>query len=640
MQDTVETVFPEPFEPTYDDFDSGRVFEYIVSFQNPYEQSMVERRMADIAKTVKFGSFKKSLQLYKKVERESKKLITQDATSDFEDQDVELRTGDWVADENGVYKQADQNSILIACSHPIMPVRRMRSIDTKELKYRLAFRRGINQKKPWEYIDIDAADMASPTEIVKKLAPKGVSVSGGDRAKALVDYLRDVTDINYEVIPEIKSVSRLGWNEDGFAPYVDGVEFDGAQAFAAAYKALTQVGSFEVWKQEAIKDRNYSTTARIVLAASFAAPLIEKLGILPFFIHLWSVESATGKTVAQMLGASVWGNPTAGGAFFPTFRSTSVGLELIAGFLHSMPVFLDELQLAKDSHGNVNFNVYELASGSGKLRGNKQLGLNYTPTWATTFITSGETPIVKETDGEGALNRVFEIECYSGQKVIEDGHTTSNILKANYGHAGKMFVSRLCEDENVQKARDLYEQFYSQCVASDTTEKQAMAASAILVADALATEWIFQDDHALTLDDISEYLKTKERVSLLDRGYDLICDWVAVNASKMQGFDGDQKGECYGLIDVPTHAAYFIRSEFKRVCEQYELNEKGMLSHLRSRGLLLTDSGSFTKMRYLGGKISRHCIAVVLPADSIGNDLEQPVNGGNSVLEDSDPLPF
>ena len=42
----------------------------------------------------------------------------------------------------------------------------------------------------------------------------------------------------------------------------------------------------------------------------------------------------------------------------------------MAGFLHSLPLFMDELQLAKDRHGRVNFNVYELAAGSGKLRGN------------------------------------------------------------------------------------------------------------------------------------------------------------------------------------------------------------------------------------------------------------------------------
>ena len=123
------------------------------------------------------------------------------------------------------------------------------------------------------------------------------------------------------------------------------------------------------------------------------------------------MDSGTGKTVAQMLGASVWANPTAGGAYFQTFKSTSVGVELMAGFLHSLPLFLDELQLARDRHGRVNFNVYELAAGSGKLRGNKSLGLDYTPKWANCFITSGETPLVGETDGAGAVNRVVDIEC-------------------------------------------------------------------------------------------------------------------------------------------------------------------------------------------------------------------------------------
>ena len=89
---------------------------------------------------------------------------------------------------------------------------------------------------------------------------------------------------------------------------------------------------------------------------------------------------------------------------------------MMAGFLHSLPLFLDDLQLAKDKHGNVIFNVYDLASGSGKLRSNKALGLNYTPTWANCFITSGETPIVGENDGAGAVNRVIEIECLASER--------------------------------------------------------------------------------------------------------------------------------------------------------------------------------------------------------------------------------
>lgn len=572
--------------------------------------------MSALASELKFRNFKKLLGLYRQ-EQKKRTLpqVVQPGMSDFEEQPLELDTGEWYADELGVYKVVN-NAPVVACAHPIMPVSRMRSVDTQDVKYKLAYRRGSGQQKPWSYIDIDAADMASPTEIVKKLAPRGISVSGGDRAKTLVDYLRDITDRNYDLIPEVKSISRLGWNEEGFSPYVDGIVFDGAQAFAGAFKAITPTGSFDAWLAEALDARTYSITARIVLAASFAAPLVEKLGILPFFVHLWSVQSGTGKTVGQMLGASVWGNPTPGGAFFPTFRSTSVGLELMAGFLHSVPVFLDELQLAKDNGGNVRFNVYELASGSGKLRGNKQLGLNYTPTWSTTFITSGETPIVKETDGEGALNRVFEIECVSEQKVITDGHRTANILKENYGHAGKMFVERLLQDEMLELAKTRYEQFYTDCLSSDTTEKQAMAAAAILTADSLATDWIFQDGNALTLSDISVYLKSKESVSLLERGYDMICDWVYINAAKFRGIREEDRGECYGKIEENENVAYIIPAVFDQICAEYQLNRNGMLSHLKAHGKLkLQDKGRLTYVKRLGPTTTVRCYALKLPTE-------------------------
>ena len=621
MSDIDQTVAVET-EYSYQDFDAGKVFEDLAAIADPFRQAMAERRAAARAGEVKFRNFTKLFRLYKRQHmQKSMPVIEQGGLTDFGLQDLELDIGDWHADDlAGVWRYGLNGSYQIfACAHPIYPVKRLRSIDTGMIKYQLAYRRTERTQGAWNYIDIEAQDMSNPSKIVDKLSPYGVSVTGGDRAKALVDYLRDVTDINYDRIPEVQSVSRMGWNEQGFSPYVGGVEFDGAAAFSATCKAITEYGSYDKWKAEAMDARTYSTTARIVLAASFAAPLVEKLGVLPFFVHLWSAASGTGKTVGQMLGASVWGNPSPGGAFFPTFRSTSVGLEMMAGFLHSIPMFIDELQLAKDSHGNVRFNVYELASGAGKLRSNKSLGLNYTPTWAMCFITSGETPIVSETDGEGALNRVFEIECYANSKVINDGHKTANMLKSNYGWAGKDFVLNLQKDGAVDHAKELYEQFYVECTANDTTEKQAMAAACILTADALATEWIFQDGNALTVNDIGEFMKSRERVSIMERGYDVICDWVAINASKLHGIRDDDKGECYGLVDGNT--AFIIRSVFSRVCAENGLSEKGLLSHLRSKGLIDVRGKRFTKLKRLGSDRVAECIWLKLPKQSEMEDL-------------------
>lgn len=604
---------------TYEDFDNGKVFEYLTSIKDPYEQGMEERRLSALATQEGFKYFRKLFTLYKqRIKAIEREVISEDSVSEFEAQPFELNTGQWRADETGVwrYGKGDGSNIVWACSHPIMPVQRLRGVDTGLLKVKLLYSRGFSKKKTFSEVVVDARDIASATKIVDRLSAVGISVTSGERANNLVDYLRDMLDLNQDIIPEVKSVSRMGWNEEGFSPYASGIVFDSADTFRGTYNAITQVGSYDEWKEEALDARSYSLTARIVLAASFASVLVEPLGCLPFFVHLWGMESSTGKTVGQMLGASVWANPAVGQSFFQTFRGTTVGFEMMAGFLHSLPLFLDELQLAKDKHGNVVFNVYELASGSGKLRSNKSLGLNYVPTWSNCFITSGETPLVGDTDGAGALNRVIEIECTANNKVIRDGHRTANALKANYGWAGREFVETFMQEGNKEKALALYDDFFKRCTESDTTDKQAMAAAVILTADALATEWVFKDGKALTVDEIGQFLKAQSTVSLADRGYDIICDWVAVNANKLRPSDN---GDCYGVFDAETNTAYIIRSVFNAICADNAISPKALLSHLKSRGLIDTGAKGYTKPKRIGTQVA-NCVWLHMPKIQQEND--------------------
>ena len=95
----------------------------------------------------------------------------------------------------------------------------------------------------------------------------------------------------------------------------------------------------------------------------------------------------------------------------------------------------------------------------------------------------------------------------------------------------------------------MYESNYEVCLQSDTTEKQAMAAALIVTADKLATDWIFKDGMALTVQEIAEFLKSKEAVSAAQRGYAYMCDWVAQNANKLRG--EAETGDVYGLIEEP-----------------------------------------------------------------------------------------
>ena len=547
-------------------------------------------------------------------------LTPQENVSAFEGQDQEYDTGDWLADEYGVRKRYEDE---IACPHPIWPVERLRNIDTGEMKVRLAFRRGTGNRRVFDTILTDFETVANAKNIVT-LARVGISVTSGRRAQNLVDYLADVMDLNYDRIPETKSVSRMGWNEEGFAPYVENVIFDGNANFEDTFKAIHPKGSYEIWKEEARACRQYSIAARLVLAASFASVLVGPLGCLPFFVHLWGMDSATGKSVAQMLAASVWADPVLGGRYLKTFKGTSTGFEIMAGFLNSLPVIIDELQLAKDSHGRVNYNVYELAAGAGKLRSNKTLGLVSAPTWANCFITSGETPLVGENDGAGAMNRVVEIECKADQKAIRDGHHTASLLKLNYGHAGKEFVNLLTTKNGIEAARNIYEAYYAECIQDDTTEKQAMAAALLLTGDALASHLIFDEVNALNPADIREFLKSKETVSAAARGYDYMCDWVGQNADRLQG--QPVGGTVYGLIEEGQNGvtwAYIIRSVWNAACRDAGINAPALLSHLRSRGLIRTRAKALTIPKRIN-KIVTECVAMQLPVPETFEEFESP----------------
>lgn len=188
---------------------------------------------------------------------------------------------------------------------------------------------------------------------------------------------------------------------------------------------------------------------------------------------------------------------------------------MTAAFLNHLPLCIDELQLTKDSKGRSTFDVYQLAQGVGRIRGTKTGGIQNAPTWKTCFLSTGESPIVGNSAGSGAMNRVIDIECASGHPVIMDGPRVSAMQKQHYGFAGEVFVRKLYESEGVaDQVREIYHDFYRELCQGDSTEKQAMAAAAILTADMLATHWIFDDDGLeLTAQDIREFLTSREAVS-------------------------------------------------------------------------------------------------------------------------------
>lgn len=608
----------EPTQYTYEDFAEGTApYEYIYGFEkDKFTQTREIEKLSRIATKVGYRAFKRSYKDYvAKTKTLSGEKVYADSVTQFEDQPLELNCGQWRADDMGISREGPYGEIW-ACNHPILPIERLVNIDTQEEKMKLAYRKG----RQWRHIIADKKTLASNRSIID-LAARGVAVTS-ENGKNLVQYLYDVESLNYDTIPEKNSVSRLGWIDgQGFSPYVENLIFDGQENFRSFFASVSRQGNYEEWLTlvRSIRQGD-SIPARIVLAASFASAIVSKADALSFFVHLWGSESGTGKTVALMLAASVWANPEMG-QYIHTFNGTSVSLELSAGFVNAMPLILDEFQMLKNKKDFEQV-VYMLAEGVGRGRGSKTGGVQRIQTWRNCILTSGEMPITNFVTGAGAFNRIIEIECT--EKLFENPvESVLPTVRKNYGYAGKCFVDHLKEPENVALAKRIYNAFSKEIVESDATDKQAMAGAIILTADALATEWIFQDAKALTIKEINPYLQTKSEVDTNGRAYNYIVECIAANAKRFSVEDNN--GEIWGVLN--EEKATIIRKIFDRICEDGGFSSRAVLSWLLRQGLVepSIDSKSgkpiATKNCRIGGACIR-CVVIKMPENNNYEEIE------------------
>ena len=610
---------PEKF--TLEEFEEGTPFEKL--FQkfggSPAALAIVGNKLQKRAAAVGFKGYSSYYKLFEKNYRNSFNVIAFNET-EFSNAEVVLQCGNWECSDEGIYRNTIRGR-EVACYHPILPVERLVDIEEADnVKYRLAFMCSQATRK-WKSVIVDRQTISSARSVTA-LSRYDIAVTSSS-AGALVDYLNEIIHLNHDVIPERKAVSRLGYiKNEGFSPYVDNLVFDGDANFHSLFNSVSTAGSEASWQTLVYEVRRMSITARILLAASFASPLLSVVGSLPFFVHLWGVDSGTGKTVALMLAASVWGNPELG-AYTQTFNGTQVGQERTAAFLNHLPMCLDELQLTKDSRGKSSFDVYQLAQGVGRARGRKTGGIEKTPTWRSCFLTTGESPLTSVSSGAGAVNRVIDIECDPSHPVIIDGPRVSSVLKQNYGHAGRTFVEKLYKsEESLEVVREIYREYFKELCNSDSTEKQVASMAAILTADFLASKWVYADSElTLTVDEVKRFMASKDEVSAGKRAYDSLCDWVASNVNHFNTDGVAAVGTVYGAIR--GNMAYIIHSVFNEALAEKGYSPDAVKSYLRSQNLIDVGPKGFAKNWRIDSHSNPRCIHLHLTTSQIVDQYDE-----------------
>lgn len=586
---------------THDDYlKTTKPFEYLYEHrENKFELKQLLGIMSDQAKNVGIKNLATLFKAY--METVSGTVTPGFNRTDFYGQEMELDCGGWAASDTGIYGTDKMGFEVVACYHPIMPVQRLVNIDTGIHKVKLAFSLG----KRWNTI-IEDRSVISDSRSIIGLSKYGIMVNS-ETSKPLVRYLADVEQLNYDLIPEVSSVGRLGWIDDyGFSPYVDDLVFDGEEEYRTRFESIQERGSREKWLECVRSVRAGKTPgnviARIALAASFASVLVKPCNCLPFFVHLWG-GTETGKTVGLLLAASVWADPEIG-KYIQTFNATEVGKELGAAFCNSMPLIIDELQLIKDNRKDFDRMIYQLSEGVGRSRGRKQGGLQKTPTWRNCILTTGEFPIISPNSGAGAVNRTIEIDCHA-EHLFDDPKQVATTLYGNFGFAGREFVEHLMEEGAQERVQSLQEAMQERLKTGDTMDKQTASAALILAADALSEEWIFKDGILLQPNDIRPYLVSKDTVNQNGRALQFLYDFININQARFSPDADAHQGEVWG--DLGGEYAYIIRSKFDQILQDEGYNASAFLGWAKNTGnIVCGKDGRPTVVKKLNGRACRY----------------------------------
>lgn len=532
-----------------------------------------------------------------------------------------MHCGSWIANDRGIFSLSIMGMEQRACHHPILPICRLSNIQTNEEKVTLAYKRDYQ----WKKITVDKDLISSANKIIA-LSKYGISVTS-ENAKHLVKYLNDVENMNSDIIELNNSTSKLGWHGKDFIPYDTDIVFDGNVQYKYLFESIHSKGCEEIWLDH-VREIRATNRAEIkfLLSASFASVLIKIVGCLPFFIDLWG-ETEGGKSITLMLAASVWANPDEN-RYIGDYKNTDVHMEVSADVLNNLPVMFDDTSNATkkivDDFENI---IYRLCSGKGKGRSNRDLGLNRQNTWKTCFITNGEHPLAGYVNQGGAINRIIEIE--AGDNIFKNPQKTVNVLKSNYGFAGKKFVDAV-KDIGFDAIKEQYEVICKELFQQDKMQKQSMSLAVILLADRIATERIFKDGVYISIEEATKVLTDRSELSENERCYRYIIDKAAMNRQK---FDDETNCEKWGVIE--GRYIVFFNQAFTDLCTGGGFSKKAFLNWAEKKNLLQTQAGQMTKVKKINGNPYR-CVWL-----KMDDGIETDKNGFIRVTEDEQyELPF
>lgn len=316
---------------------------------------------------------------------------------------------------------------------------------------------------------VDNSLSVDSRELQKELARREI-VTMNHTDKLLQDYVKGwITNLR-DNLNITKASTQFGWDSEGNFHLADRVITpDGEKsdiligtAFSSA-KHLKPKGSFDRWKELVNMLYNHKGLEhhQYCILASFASPLIQLMNIGAGLIYAYSAEGGDGKSTAQQVGFSVWGNTKKGEMIIARDGFTKNAIEGHMGMLNSLPLVIDELsQCPPEFTGDL---LYAIENGAGKKRMKQDLSMNESQNWCLIGMASGnkkfsEKALSYNPECTAQLMRLFEFVLEGKPPFVIPAHEadvlTAELLEI-WGHAGPVYAKYLVENRDKVKQRML-----------------------------------------------------------------------------------------------------------------------------------------------------------------------------------------
>jgi len=254
----------------------------------------------------------------------------------------------------------------------------------------------------------------------------------------------------------IATTSRPGWHESGVFVLPSCTIGGGDVRFQAVGRApqlFTRGGDLAQWQQQVAARCLGNPVLTLAIGCALAGPLLSLVGVHGGGVHLVG-DSSSGKSLAQLIGASVWGDP---GVFAASWDMTKGGLEIEAASRNDTLLSLDEIKRADPKR--VQEMAYALANGQGKGTMTREREGRPKLQWRLLTLSSGERSLSEHASISGnpahAGAELRMVDVNAGTRAHrafdelhgmagEDFHRALTVAAGrHFGHLGIAFVERL-----------------------------------------------------------------------------------------------------------------------------------------------------------------------------------------------------